>query len=120
MFKLQNMLSRPLFILSLQIELNGKVSSQYLTAILMAAPLAEGEGYIEIICNDLISQPYVEMTVQLMGYFNVEVVSTFSCLESYLWLCHVKIKPPCMPAFGPLWAKDSHLEISSTDVSSNP
>ena len=58
----------------LQIELNGNVSSQYLTAILMAAPLAEGEGYTEIICKDLISQPYVYMTVRLMGYFNIEVV----------------------------------------------
>ena len=56
-----------------QITLNGSVSSQYLTAILMAAPLAQGEGAIEIECKDLISQPYVEMTIKLMERFNVKV-----------------------------------------------
>ena len=56
-----------------QIRLNGSVSSQYLTAILMAAPLAEGEGAIEILCEDLISQPYVDMTIKLMERFNVKV-----------------------------------------------
>jgi hypothetical protein len=39
------------------------VSSQYLTALLMAAPLATGEGGIEIVIKDeLVSQPYVDMT----------------------------------------------------------
>lgn len=55
-----------------QITLNGSVSSQYLTALLMAAPLAEGEGATEIICTELISQPYVEMTIRLMQLFNVK------------------------------------------------
>ena len=56
-----------------QIRLNGSVSSQFLTAILMAAPQAEGEGAIEIMCEDLISQPYVDMTIKLMERFNVKV-----------------------------------------------
>lgn len=59
----------------MQIRLNGTVSSQYLTSLLMAAPLAEGEGATEIICEELISQPYVEMTVKLMERFNVKVDS---------------------------------------------
>lgn len=54
--------------------LSGKVSSQYLTALLMAAPLAEGEGGIHIrIADELISQPYVDMTLRLMERFGVTV-----------------------------------------------
>ena len=56
-----------------QITLSGRVSSQYLTALLMAAPLAEGEGATEIISEGLISQPYVRMTIALMKQFCVQV-----------------------------------------------
>ena len=43
------------------------MSSQYLTALLMAAPLATGDKGITIkIRDELVSQPYVDMTVRLM------------------------------------------------------
>ena len=58
----------------MQVRLRGSVSSQYLTALLMAAPLAEGPGSIDIVITDeLVSQPYVAMTVGLMASFGVEV-----------------------------------------------
>lgn len=57
-----------------RVELSGSVSSQYLTALLMAAPLAKGEGGTDIVITDeLVSQPYVDMTVQLMRRFGVTV-----------------------------------------------
>lgn len=57
-----------------KVELSGKVSSQYLTALLMAAPLATSGAGVEIkIRDELISQPYVDMTVRLMERFGVEV-----------------------------------------------
>lgn len=55
-----------------QVKLSGSVSSQYLTALLMAAPLAVGDVEIEII-DKLISVPYVEMTLKLMERFGVFV-----------------------------------------------
>ena len=61
-------------IASLQVELSGAVSSQYLTALLMAAPLATGEEGITIrIRDELVSQPYVDMTVRLMERFGIQV-----------------------------------------------
>lgn len=55
-------------------QLSGSVSSQYLTALLMAAPLSTGKEGIEIVIKDeLVSQPYVDMTVKLMQRFGVEV-----------------------------------------------
>ncbi|XP_038684511.1 3-phosphoshikimate 1-carboxyvinyltransferase 2 isoform X2 [Tripterygium wilfordii] len=55
-----------------KVKLSGAISSQYLTALLMAAPLALGDVEIEII-DKLISIPYVEMTLKLMERFGVYV-----------------------------------------------
>lgn len=55
-----------------QVKLSGSISSQYLTALLMAAPLALGDIEVEII-DKLISVPYVEMTLKLMERFGVSV-----------------------------------------------
>lgn len=69
------------------VRLSGAVSSQYLTALLMAAPLATGSEGIEIIITDeLVSQPYVDMTVKLMERFGV-VVNKIDGLK------HMKIPP---------------------------
>ncbi|KAK5775995.1 3-phosphoshikimate 1-carboxyvinyltransferase, chloroplastic [Gossypium arboreum] len=60
-----------------KVKLSGSISSQYLTALLMAAPLALGDVEIEII-DKLISIPYVEMTMKLMERFGVTVEHTDS------------------------------------------
>ena len=59
-------------------QVRGDISSQYLSALLMAAPLANGDITIEVI-GDLVSVPYVKMTVGLMKQFGVQVETT----ESY-------------------------------------
>ena len=67
----------------MQVKLRGSVSSQYLTALLMAAPLAQGPGSIDILISDeLVSQPYVAMTVKMMAGFGVEVRSASPLLDS--------------------------------------
>ncbi|KAJ3672521.1 hypothetical protein LUZ60_007242 [Juncus effusus] len=55
-----------------KVKLSGSISSQYLSALLMAGPLALGDIEIEII-DKLISVPYVEMTIKLMERFGVSV-----------------------------------------------
>ncbi|GBG78110.1 hypothetical protein CBR_g26047 [Chara braunii] len=54
------------------VRLSGAVSSQYLTALLLAAPLALGNVEIEM-TDTLVSVPYVEMTLKLMERFGVKV-----------------------------------------------
>lgn len=67
----------------MQVELSGAVSSQYLTALLMAAPLAKGpEGITIKIRDELVSQPYVDMTVRLMERFGVTVSPASLCHTS--------------------------------------
>ena len=53
------------------VRVRGDVSSQYLSALLMALPLAGG-GRVEV-AGELISRPYVEITLALMRRFGVEV-----------------------------------------------
>jgi 3-phosphoshikimate 1-carboxyvinyltransferase len=54
------------------VRVRGDVSSQYLSALLMAAPLARSRMHIEVE-GELISKPYVEITLNLMHRFGVEV-----------------------------------------------
>ena len=55
-----------------RVEIDGGVSSQFLTALLMAAPLARGPVEIEV-RGDLVSKPYIEITLDTLRRFGVEV-----------------------------------------------
>jgi 3-phosphoshikimate 1-carboxyvinyltransferase len=52
--------------------INGNVSSQYISSILMAAPYAETSVDLHI-KGDFISKPYVDMTLDTMKKFKVDV-----------------------------------------------
>lgn len=54
------------------VRVRGDVSSQFLTALLMAIPLADRPATIEV-AGELISKPYVEITINLMRRFGVDV-----------------------------------------------
>jgi len=54
------------------IRVRGDVSSQFLTALLMALPLTGREAQIEVV-GELISKPYIEITLNLMQRFGVRV-----------------------------------------------
>jgi 3-phosphoshikimate 1-carboxyvinyltransferase len=54
-----------------RVTLDASVSSQFLTAILMAAPLAR-EG-LTIAVTGMVSAPYVDMTVEMMRRFGADV-----------------------------------------------
>jgi 3-phosphoshikimate 1-carboxyvinyltransferase len=58
-----------------RMQVRGNVSSQFLTALLMAAPLMAKEHAVSIeVIGELISKPYIEITLNLMRRFGVEVV----------------------------------------------
>jgi len=55
-------------------QVRGNVSSQFLTALLMAAPLMAKDHAVTIeVIGELISKPYIEITLNLMQRFGVEV-----------------------------------------------
>jgi len=55
-----------------KVRVRGDVSSQYLSALLMALPMTGTQTEIEVE-GELISKPYVEITLNLMRRFGVEV-----------------------------------------------
>jgi 3-phosphoshikimate 1-carboxyvinyltransferase len=55
------------------IQVRGDVSSQFLTALLMALPLvAQSDVFIEVV-GELISKPYIDITLKLLQRFGIEV-----------------------------------------------
>jgi 3-phosphoshikimate 1-carboxyvinyltransferase len=56
-----------------QAVISGKMSSQFLSSLLMAAPMAKGDVTIAI-KDELISAPYVALTIGLMKKFGVNVL----------------------------------------------
>lgn len=56
------------------IRVRGDVSSQFLTALLLALPLVSAEREIAIeVDGDLISKPYIDITLKLLARFGIEV-----------------------------------------------
>ena len=55
-----------------EISVRGNISSQFLSALLMAAPLARGRVVIHV-DGELVSRPYVEMTLAVMRSFGATV-----------------------------------------------
>ena len=54
------------------VEIDGSISSQFLTAFLMAAPMASDDVTIKII-GELVSKPYIDITLHIMAQFGVKV-----------------------------------------------
>jgi 3-phosphoshikimate 1-carboxyvinyltransferase len=65
-------IAQPQIDLSKPIKIRGDVSSQFLTALLMALPLTTQQATIQVV-GELISKPYIEITLNLMAKFGVQV-----------------------------------------------
>jgi len=55
------------------VKVRGDVSSQFLTALLMALPLVASEPVRIEVIGELISRPYIDITLKLMSRFGVDV-----------------------------------------------
>ena len=72
-----------------KLKIDGSISSQFLTALLMSAPLAENNTEIEII-GELVSKPYIDITLSMMKDFGVHVENHdyqkfyVKCNQSYI------------------------------------
>jgi 3-phosphoshikimate 1-carboxyvinyltransferase len=55
-----------------EISIDGSQGSQFLTGLLMALPMAEGDSTIRV--RDLKSKPYIDMTIEVARAFGVEIV----------------------------------------------
>ncbi|OUM66753.1 hypothetical protein PIROE2DRAFT_50789 [Piromyces sp. E2] len=56
-----------------KIQLAASVSSQYVSSILMSAPYAQNPVTLELVGDNVVSQPYIDMTIAMMKHFGIEV-----------------------------------------------
>ncbi len=56
-----------------RIQLSGRVSSQYISAVLMAAPLARDEDIVLELPEEPVSKPYIDLTIDMMSDFGISV-----------------------------------------------
>ncbi len=66
-------IGQPTLRLDTPIKVRGDVSSQFLTALLMALPLAAQNNIVIEVVGELISRPYIEITLNLLSRFGVQV-----------------------------------------------
>ncbi len=66
-------IGQPRIQLGVPIAVRGDVSSQFLTALLMALPLAASQDVAIEVTGELISKPYIDITLALMAQFGVTV-----------------------------------------------
>ena len=59
-----------------EIEIDGSISSQFLTGLLLALPYAENDSVIKV--KNLVSRPYMEMTLEVMDAYNLDCKHTES------------------------------------------
>ncbi|WP_339614795.1 3-phosphoshikimate 1-carboxyvinyltransferase [uncultured Gilvimarinus sp.] len=57
-----------------EVSIKGNISSQYLTALLMVAPLFSGDTTINV-DGELVSKPYIDITLDTMAKFGVSVAN---------------------------------------------
>ncbi len=66
-------IGRPQLALDQAIAVRGDVSSQFLTALLMALPLVAQRDIVIDVVGELISKPYIAITLNLLARFGVQV-----------------------------------------------
>jgi 3-phosphoshikimate 1-carboxyvinyltransferase len=66
-------IGQPQLRLQAPIQVRGDVSSQFLTALLMALPLVARKDVVIEVVGELISQPYIEITLKLLERFGIAV-----------------------------------------------
>ncbi len=66
-------IGQPTLKLDAPIQVRGDVSSQFLTALLMALPLVATNDIVIEVVGELISKPYIEITLNLLARFGITV-----------------------------------------------
>lgn len=56
-------------------EIDGGVSSQYITGLLFALPILEGDSEI-VLRGEIVSKSYIDITLSVLGEFGIEIVKT--------------------------------------------
>jgi len=82
-------------------KIRGDISSQFLSGLLMAAPCADSQVTVNVV-GELVSKPYVAMTLRVMSAFGVEVdaadLTQFTIATQRYRSCNYSIEPDASAA----------------------
>jgi 3-phosphoshikimate 1-carboxyvinyltransferase len=83
-------------------HVRGNISSQFLSALMMAIPYADGPAEL-VVSGELVSRPYVEMTLRVMQSFGVtletEELAVFRAAGKQQYQsCHYEVEPDASAA----------------------
>ncbi len=67
------LIGKPTLTIEAPIRVRGDVSSQFLTALLIALPLVAEKNIVIEVVGELISRPYIEITLNLLERFGVHI-----------------------------------------------
>ena len=71
------------------VHVRGNISSQYLTALLISGPYCKQPLHV-IVDGDLISKPYIDLTIDIMRRFGILVdnmnYQNLKCLKEFMFL----------------------------------
>lgn len=56
-----------------EIRADGSISSQFITGLLMALPVAQNNS--RIIVDNLVSKPYIDLTIRILEEFGIEIIN---------------------------------------------
>lgn len=82
-------------------EISGSISSQYLSALIMAAPIAKNPVKISI-KGRITSYPYIQMTMETMKAFGVKIGKNFKITPTAYKACTYKVEGDASSATYPL------------------
>ena len=85
-----------------EITIKGDISSQFITALLLVAPLMRDGLHLTIIGN-IVSRPYIEMTIELMRHFG----ATVSCRGNSIKVAPQRYTPAAIEIEGD-WSAASY------------
>jgi 3-phosphoshikimate 1-carboxyvinyltransferase len=74
------------------IQVRGDVSSQFLTALLMALPLVAKKDIVIEVVGELISRPYIEITLKLLERFGIHIAR--SGWQRFTIPAHCQLRSP--------------------------
>ncbi len=102
-------IGKPVLRLAQPIRVRGDVSSQFLTALLLALPLVAQQDIVIEVVGELISRPYIAITLNLLARFGVQVLRPEGkdCWQRFTIPAGCKLRAP----------GDIHVEADASSAS---
>jgi 3-phosphoshikimate 1-carboxyvinyltransferase len=99
-----------------KISLAGNLSSQFFTALFHIAPVFSG-GVEVVVEGELVSKPYIDMTLHILSDFGVEVENVHNTYQKFIFASHKKNETDIDDSYSPQFDNDFLIEGDASGAS---